>query len=157
MSGPLDCIGTLQLVFSYAGAGEYFYFATISSAWRYQYQVYLASVDKANVTLHEAAFRSPTRSAWSVPGYGLRLTTQLQRKAGRLSNLETLKALYKRGMALTAAVAHGMAESGCLQKLIWLGAMMCYRLPDDICRSAAKSGSNRHAKVLAADALHRLC
>jgi hypothetical protein len=124
MSGPLDCIGTLQLVFSYAGAGEYFYFGTVSREWRDQYQLYLANADKANVTLHEAAFRSPARSTWSVPGCGLRLSTQLQRKAGRLSNFETLKALYKRGIALTAAVAHGVAESGCLQKIIWLGAVM---------------------------------
>jgi hypothetical protein len=61
MNGPLDCTGTLQLLFSYTGAGEYFYLATVSRKWRDQYQLYLASVAKANVTLHEAAFRSPAR------------------------------------------------------------------------------------------------
>jgi hypothetical protein len=142
--GPLDCIGTLQLVYSYAGAGEYFFFATVSTEWLLMYRKFLESVGKGKTTLYDAAFKSPARSTWStwsVPGSGLHMTTQLQRKAGRLSDIETLKALYKRGMALTATVAHGVAESGCLQKLLWLAPMMRYRLPDDICSSVAKSGS----------------
>eukprot|EP00953_Heterococcus_sp_UTEX-ZZ885_P014617 8275-Heterococcus_DN1.PRE.4 len=44
-------------------------------------------------------------------------------------------------MALSAAVARGVAESGCLYKLKWFGAMVQYRLPNDICDSAAKSGN----------------
>jgi hypothetical protein len=137
--GPLDCIGTLQLVFSYAGAGEFFYFATVSTKWRREYGLFLESVGKGKVTQHDAVLKSAARAYYNDPyRLGLVLPTQLQRRAGKLSDIDTLKALNLRGMPLSAAVFHGIAESGCLYKLKWFGALALYQLPNDICDSAAR-------------------
>jgi hypothetical protein len=54
-------------VFSYAGAGEFFYFATVSTKWRCEYIAYLRSVGKGKTTQHDAVLRSTARAYYNDP------------------------------------------------------------------------------------------
>jgi hypothetical protein len=64
-----------------------------------------------------------------------------QRYAGRHADIDTLRVAFRLGLPRSESVAHGVADSADLTKLIWLRTKQHCHFPYDISATAAAAGS----------------
>eukprot|EP00953_Heterococcus_sp_UTEX-ZZ885_P041757 21281-Heterococcus_DN1.PRE.3 len=133
---PLEHAGILNQVLSYAGAGDYIFYAPISKLWLVCYRAVPAhelkednTVERsqdfqvgARLTLRRAVFASAPRVKLAHE-LGLRFNLDgrdLQIYTGAQACEAALAEAHRLGMALTAHTLNGAAFSGELSKIIWL-------------------------------------
>jgi hypothetical protein len=158
---PLEDAGILLQILNILGPGQHLFISAVSKAWRESY----ARVDSATVpalahdyddeadlltvtsemTLYSAAF-SATALVRLAHGHGFALegyNDKLERIAGRVADVDTLRAAHELGLQLTDKVLFGAAESlqFSVKKLQWLHDENGCELSDEICFYAARSGS----------------
>jgi hypothetical protein len=157
---PLQHEGLREHIFSFVGAGHWWFVAQVSRGWQSSYsrvrehKVEVLSVNdgvryctcRPNVTLTTAAFATAACCSLAtdrgVNGY-LRLhtpDTRLQRFAAQFSDLQTLHLALKRGLPANDYTIQGAAESGSLSKVQLLFETRQRPLPVSICKWAAKGG-----------------
>jgi hypothetical protein len=65
----------------------------------------------------------------------------VQRLAGRVADVPTLRAAHELGLQLTDEVLIGAAEAAAILKLQWLHVDQACELPESFCNYTARSGS----------------
>jgi hypothetical protein len=156
---PLQHQGLREHIFSFVGAGHWWFVAQVSRAWKLSYQSvenckmqdHFAVQDyficTANMTLTQAAFATVACCSLATDPYingGLCLDNSdwfLQQIAGQFSDLETLRLALERGLLADDCVMRGAAESGSLSKVRWLHESRQCPLPTSLGACAAYSGS----------------
>jgi Ankyrin repeats (many copies) len=118
---PLNELGILLQVLSYAGPGQRLFYAGVSSLWLDAYRA--VNSEDATSTSTSAVFASASRLRWAH-GSGLPsspLTSAQSSMVGGTADGDTLAALHELCVVVsTQALAHGAAEAGSLHALIWL-------------------------------------
>jgi hypothetical protein len=158
---PLDDAGILLRVLNVLGPGQHLLISAVSKAWRESY----ARVDSAQIpdmvyfynaeahlmtitpemTLYSAVFTSAAlvklahEHGLALKGYN----GKLERIAGRVADVNTLRAAHELGLQLTDEVLYGAAEclKSSVHKLQWLHDEHGCELVDEICSYAVRSGS----------------
>jgi hypothetical protein len=160
-SNPLQHEGLREHIFSFVGAGHWWFVAQVSRAWMMSYsrikELKMTGLDvhggavrfacKANVTLTQAAFASAAcyslatdsnvNGALRVDNSGWRL----QQYGGQFSDLNTLRLALERGLPASARTIQGAAKSGSLDKVRWLHEVQKTPLPFSIGEWAAEGGN----------------
>jgi hypothetical protein len=135
-ANPLNEPGIVQQVLSYAGAGQRLFCAGVSSLWLDVYET--VNGEKATSTSTSAIFASASRLCWAYTCQsGLLASTMLAahwRIAGRAADSDTLAVAHELFPVVDKkkALAHGAAEAGSLQALVWLHSKhssSCTKLP----------------------------
>jgi hypothetical protein len=154
---PLDHAGILLHVLTKLGPGHHLFISAVSKAWQESYErvgsVQIAeltykSYDEADLcavnpgtTFYSAAFATPA-SLKLAHECGLTFDNKrIQRVAGKVAEIPTLKAALELGLALTDEVLMGAAECSSPLKLEWLHAEQACLLPPRVSNYAARSGS----------------
>eukprot|EP00953_Heterococcus_sp_UTEX-ZZ885_P009807 5746-Heterococcus_DN1.PRE.2 len=154
---PLDDAGILLHVLNILGPGQHLFISAVSKAWQESYErvesVQIAeltfkSYDEADLyticpdtTLCSAAFATPA-SLGLAHECGLTFgDKRIQRVAGKVADIGTLRAAKELGLAFTDYVLMGAAESSSTLKLGWLHAEQACLLPPRVSNYAARSGS----------------
>jgi hypothetical protein len=135
-SNPLNDAGILKQVLSYAGAGEFIFYAPISKLWLECYRAVPAHEMKKDdtirqeqdldvlpqMTLRRAVFASAARVKLAHQ-LGLQFGTeclQLHFYLGLLACKAVLTEAHRLGMPVSASTLNGAAFSGELSAVIWL-------------------------------------
>jgi hypothetical protein len=155
---PLDHAGILLHVLNILGPGRHMFISAVSKAWQESYKrsgsaqivgMIYRCYNKAGLctvnpgtTLYSAVFASPARVTLAHEcGLTFNDDERIQRIAGKVADIPTLRAARERGLALTDKVLIGAAECGFTSRLQWLHTEQGCQLPPDICSYAARSGS----------------
>jgi hypothetical protein len=156
---PLQHEGLREHIFSFVGAGHWWFVAQVSRAWKMSYQNvevyrwldpfddYACFTCTADMTLTRAVFASAACCSLATEpnvNGALRLDDPywlLQRYGGQFCDLETLQLAVQRGLTANDYVLQGAAESGSLSKVQWLHEMRQLPLPSSIGHWAAKGGN----------------
>jgi hypothetical protein len=159
-TSSLEDAGILLHVLQILGPGQHLLISAVSKAWRdiyarvpevtmaqlthsYDEQAFPCTID-SQTTLCSALFASATSFNWAC-ACGLDLDSDsiesIERVAGRVADVPTLRAAHELGLQLTDAVLIGTAESLAVLKLQWLHVEQARPLPADICSHAARRGS----------------
>jgi F-box domain len=155
--GPLDSEAVVRQVLSYVGPGHWLICALVSKKWHelyaevqrieqelydYKGETCLRTIT-ASMTLYSAVFTSVSQVELAR-SCGLKLRSRarpLQLAAGRNGDAETLLAARRLGMPWADCLLNSIAEQGDLPKLQVLLASNKCRLPIDVSKYAARSGS----------------
>eukprot|EP00953_Heterococcus_sp_UTEX-ZZ885_P027490 14743-Heterococcus_DN1.PRE.8 len=155
--GPLDSEAVVRQVLSYVGPGHWLICALVSRKWHelyaevqsieqevydYEGETCLRTIT-ASMTLYSAVFTSVSQVELAR-SCGLKLRSRarpLQLAAGRNGDAETLLAARKLGMPWADCLLNSIAKQGDLPKLQVLLASNKCRLPIDVSKYAARSGS----------------
>jgi hypothetical protein len=133
---PLEDAGILKQVLSYAGAGEWIFYAPISKLWLECYRAVPAHEARKDdtvmqrhdlpvvpeMTLRRAVYASAARVKL-VHELGLCFSTdsvRLQFYTGRVANIAVLDETHRLGMPVSTHTLNGAAYSGELPTVIWL-------------------------------------
>eukprot|EP00953_Heterococcus_sp_UTEX-ZZ885_P029752 15776-Heterococcus_DN1.PRE.2 len=159
-TSPLEDAGILLHVLQILGPGQHLLISAVSKAWRdiyarvpevtmaqlthsYDDQAFPCTID-SQTTLCSALFASATSFNWAC-ACGLDLESDsiesIERVAGRVADVPTLRAAHELGLQLTDAVLIGTAESLAVLKLQWLHVEQARPLPAEFCSHAARRGS----------------
>jgi hypothetical protein len=155
-ASPLDDAGILFNVLSTIGPGHHLFISAVSKAWRESYER-VASVQVAglvhgydtaarrrtlnsHMTLYSAVFASAARVHWAYKHVTFGFDARMQRIAGRVADVDTLKVAHELGLDWSSAVLIGAAESASVVVLQWLHREQKCELPADISNYAARSG-----------------
>jgi hypothetical protein len=159
VASPLENAGILLHVLDILGPGHHLFISAVSKAWRESYKR-VAAVQmlgliydynrkaaplaiNSQTTLFSAVFASTSRVNLAHE-CGLTFdNARLQRLAGRVGEVPTLRAAQELGLQLTDAVLIGAAESASVPKLRLLrkDLQVDSKLPYNINFYAARSGS----------------
>jgi hypothetical protein len=156
---PLQHEGLRGHIFSFVGAGHWWFVAQVSRAWKLSYQNvedrrmqgqfnnYEWFTCTANMTLKQAAFSSAaccSLATDSNANSGLCLDDsdwRLHRIAGQFSDLDTLHLALERGLPANDLVIRGAAESASLGKVQWLHEIRRSSLPWSMVEWATRGGN----------------
>jgi hypothetical protein len=158
---PLQHEGLREHIFSFVGAGHWWFVAQVSRGWKMSYEnvgnCKLEGLQHwgedtrftctAKCTLMKAAFASVACCTLATDPHvdgGLRLggpDWRVQRYGGQCSDLDTLRLAHERGLPATDITIQGAAERGSLSKVQWLHEMRREPLPIGIDGWAAESGN----------------
>jgi hypothetical protein len=154
---PLQDAGILLHMMNILGPGQHLFISAVSNAWGDSYKR-VSSVQMAGFTEYYndkavmQTITSPTTlySAVFASGASVRLVhecglafdyQQLQRTAGTVADVSTMRAACGLGLQLTDDVLIGAAVAASVPKLQWLHKDQLCPLPPSICNYAARSGS----------------
>jgi hypothetical protein len=158
-ANPLNEAGILQHVLNILGPWHHLFISAVSKAWNNSYEQ-VASVQMAgfaeigdcyeHTALHTITSKTTVCSAVFACGSRVKLAhqcgltfgnEQLQRVAGKVAAIPTLRAAHELGLELSDQVLSGAAQAAALRKLQWLHTKQGCPLNVDTPFFAARGGS----------------